>query len=71
MLLLQAAGVATYFCGHEHNLQYITKPSNPNESSSPPSWPVYVVSGAGSDVRKDEFVNYQPAVSASLLMNLL
>eukprot|EP00775_Hariotina_reticulata_P007997 gene7997-8195_t len=57
---LQAAGVAGYFCGHEHDLQYITKLSNPTEPSSPPSWPVYVVSGGGSDVRREEFINYKP-----------
>lgn len=66
-LVLQAAGVAGYFCGHEHDLQYITKLSNPTEPSSPPSWPVYVVSGGGSDVRSEEFIKYQPTVSTILL----
>jgi hypothetical protein len=52
--------VGAYFCGHEHDLQYIRQLSDPSNSSSDPVLPVYVVSGGGSDVRHDEFQNYRP-----------
>lgn len=43
---LQESKVATYMCGHDHDLQAITTSDDPV---------VYVVSGAGSDVRSGEF----------------
>eukprot|EP00878_Enallax_costatus_P022880 GHUV01024314.1.p1 GENE.GHUV01024314.1~~GHUV01024314.1.p1 ORF type:complete len:373 (+),score=81.50 GHUV01024314.1:129-1247(+) len=57
---LQNSSVAAYFCGHDHNLQYVYKYSDPDVTESPPTWPVYVVSGAGSDVRYGESDKYKP-----------
>ena len=57
---MQDNGLGAYFCGHEHDLQYIRQLSDPSNSSSDTVRPVYVVSGAGSDVRHDEFQHYTP-----------
>lgn len=59
--MMQDAGVAAYLCGHEHDLQYITK--TPPTPGGQPAWPVYVVSGAGSNMRADEIKDYKPRVS--------
>lgn len=52
---LQDARVAAYLCGHDHDLQYITRQSDPAVQDSAPVWPAFVVSGAGSSVRNNEF----------------
>jgi hypothetical protein len=41
--------------GHDHDLQFIMRQSDPSVSDSAPVWPVFVVSGAGSSVRNNEF----------------
>ena len=48
----KASGVAAYLSGHDHDLQLIQRRSGPGGS---PILPLYVVSGAGSDVRRGEF----------------
>jgi hypothetical protein len=52
---LQDAKVAAYMSGHDHDLQFITRQSDPSVSDSAPVWPAFVVSGAGSSVRNNEF----------------
>ena len=54
--------VSAYMSGHEHDLQYIESPARPaaaggtaDAAASQPHTVSYVVSGAGSDVRKGEF----------------
>lgn len=60
----QDAGVAAYLCGHDHDLQYITKTAGQQATATgQPAWPVYVVSGAGSNIRTNEFAQYKARVS--------
>jgi hypothetical protein len=63
LLLLQDAGVAAYLAGHDHDLQHNVKLSNPGDDSSDPVWPHHVVSGAGSETRKNEKKSYKGKVS--------
>jgi len=58
----QAAKVAAYLSGHDHNLQHIVKLSDPKDDTSTPLWPQYVVSGAGSETRQDEKEKYSAKV---------
>lgn len=59
---LQDAGVAAYFAGHDHDLQHNVKLSDPGDDSSDPVWPHHVVSGAGSETRKNEKKSYKGKV---------
>ena len=52
--LMEEYGVQAYFCGHEHNLQYLHKEGEPTH---------YVVSGGGSQVG-----NYGDGTGPDLLM---
>lgn len=49
--------------GHDHDLQHNVKLSDPDDDSSDPAWPHHVVSGAGSQTRKNEKKNYKGKVS--------
>jgi hypothetical protein len=60
---LQDAKVAAYLCGHDHDLQFITRQSDPAVPDSAPVWPAFVVSGAGSSVRNNEFGKVDHKVS--------
>ncbi|KAI8464666.1 MAG: Metallo-dependent phosphatase-like protein [Monoraphidium minutum] len=57
--LMQSYGVAAYFSGHDHDLQVIRQLSDAGDDASPPVWPLYVVSGGGSEVRKNEGAFYR------------
>lgn len=59
---VQDAGVATYLSGHDHDLQHNVKLSYPDDDNSDPVWPHYVVSGAGSETRKNEKKYYKAKV---------
>lgn len=55
--------MAAYMAGHEHDLQHIIKLTNPDDDSSDPVWPQYVVSGAGSETRQGEKKYHKGKVS--------
>jgi hypothetical protein len=50
--------------GHDHDLQFITRQSDPANADSAPVWPAFVVSGAGSAVRNNEFGQADRKVSS-------
>ena len=64
--LLARAGVAAYFSGHDHDMQLVvqTKSGGAAEADGGAGgdalWPLYVVSGGGSDVRSGEQAYYKP-----------
>jgi hypothetical protein len=57
--VLREHGVAAYLAGHEHDLQLIFEQEKEEgegkEGKGKDQWPAFVVSGAGSDVRENEF----------------
>jgi hypothetical protein len=65
LFYVQNAGVAAYLAGHDHDLQHNIKLSNPADDDSDPVWPHHVVSGAGSETRKNEKKNYKGKVRAA------
>jgi hypothetical protein len=65
LVYVQSAGVAAYLAGHDHDLQHNIKLSNPDDDASDPLWPHHVVSGAGSETRKNEKKNYKGKVRAA------
>ena len=66
---MQDARVAAYLCGHDHDLQYITRQSDPAVQDSTPVWPVFVVSGAGSSVRNNEFGKVNRKVGGAIILH--
>jgi len=51
--LLEKYKVMAYMSGHEHDMQYFESPDSAEDGSAHPV--SYVISGAGSDVRRGEF----------------